>query len=319
VVGVVELLAGGFPDEVCAEVGAELVADLPGHVVADAGLAVQDRVQRAGDRQQPTATLSQKPTSTVAGRSGGRPGNAPYPAGCRSSRRDRIRIVCSLELLTGIIRSIRASFVVRSKPRPDRVGRALGTIVSGVRPADRGTKMSSVAFPNAVGERSGMADEPTLAQHGDQPYVAIDGVVTTATIPEIADRLPEVFAWLAGKGIEPAGPPFFKYDVIDMDRELRMQVGVPVTELVAGDGPIVFGMMPAGRFATLRHVGHPSELAGATRELLDWAEREGLMFDMWRASDGEHWACRLEFYLTDPREEPDMNAWETLLAFRLSE
>jgi effector-binding domain-containing protein len=164
-----------------------------------------------------------------------------------------------------------------------------------------------------------MADEPALAEHGDQPYVAIDGVVTMTTIPKIADRLPEVFAWLAKKGITPAGPPFFKYDVIDMDGDLKMQVGVPVPELVSGEGPIVFGMMPAGRFATVSHVGHPSQLVDVTRDLLAWTERQGLTFDMWRGSDGEHWGCRLEFYLTDPREEPDMNNWETLLAFRLSE
>jgi len=34
---------------------------------------------------------------------------------------------------------------------------------------------------------------------------------------------------------------------------------------------------------------------------------------------GERWGCRLETYLTDPSEEPDMNKWETQLAFRLAE
>jgi hypothetical protein len=43
----------------------------------------------------------------------------------------------------------------------------------------------------------------------------------------------------------------------------------------------------------------------------------------WDVSPGdngeERWVSRLEFYLTDPSQEPDMNKWETQLAFRLSD
>jgi hypothetical protein len=65
------------------------------------------------------------------------------------------------------------------------------------------------------------------------------------------------------------------------------------------------------------HVGHPDELAGVTRGLLDWADQQGLTWDMSPRADGELWGCRLEFYLTDPSAEPDMSKWETQLAFRL--
>jgi hypothetical protein len=34
---------------------------------------------------------------------------------------------------------------------------------------------------------------------------------------------------------------------------------------------------------------------------------------------GEQWASRVEFYLTDPNQEPDMNKWLTQLAFRLAD
>jgi hypothetical protein len=34
--------------------------------------------------------------------------------------------------------------------------------------------------------------------------------------------------------------------------------------------------------------------------------------------EGERWGGRLEIYLTDPRDEPDMSKWETLLAVRLA-
>jgi hypothetical protein len=39
---------------------------------------------------------------------------------------------------------------------------------------------------------------------------------------------------------------------------------------------------------------------------------------MSETDDGQRWGCRLEAYTTDPAEEPDMNTWETELAFRLA-
>jgi hypothetical protein len=66
-------------------------------------------------------------------------------------------------------------------------------------------------------------------------------------------------------------------------------------------------------------VGAPETLAGATASLLDWAAAEGLAFDMSPSPEGERWGCRLEIYLTDPRDQPDMNKWETRLAFRLAD
>lgn len=159
---------------------------------------------------------------------------------------------------------------------------------------------------------------PTIEERPERPYVAIVGDVTMATIPALADRMPEVFGWLAGKGIAPAGPPFFKYDVIDMARGLRVEVGVPVAAPTEGEGEVFGAVLPAGRYVTVSHTGHPKELEGATGALLAWAEREGLTFDLDRRADGEHWGCRLELYLTDPREQPDMTKWETVLELRLA-
>ena len=73
------------------------------------------------------------------------------------------------------------------------------------------------------------------------------------------------------------------------------------------------GVLPAGRYATVVHTGHPDTLVTATRDLLDWADQRGLDWD----NDGRTWGCRLEEYLSDPAEVPDMGKWETRLAFRL--
>jgi effector-binding domain-containing protein len=163
-----------------------------------------------------------------------------------------------------------------------------------------------------------MPIHPRIVERPEQPYVAISGQVTMQTVGAIADRLPEVFVWLADHGLEPAGPPFFRYNRIDMQRQLEIEAGVPVAAAAKGDRQVHAGVLPAGRYATLTHLGHPDELAGITAELLDWATQQGLRWDMADTADGQRWGCRLEIYHTDPAEEPDMRKWETELAFRLA-
>jgi hypothetical protein len=34
------------------------------------------------------------------------------------------------------------------------------------------------------------------------------------------------------------------------------------------------------------------------------------------ADDGQHWACRLETYLTNPSEQPDQHQWRTRIAMK---
>jgi effector-binding domain-containing protein len=164
-----------------------------------------------------------------------------------------------------------------------------------------------------------MAAEPVITERAAQPYAGITAWVTMATISSVADRIPEIFGWLGAHGTAPAGPPFFRYHVIDMERQLEVEVGVPVASAVEDDGDIRAGTLPAGRFAVLTHTGAPDTLAAATAELLDWAEAHGLAWDVSRTDEGERWGCRVEFYLTDPAEQPDMSKWRTELAFRLAD
>jgi effector-binding domain-containing protein len=164
-----------------------------------------------------------------------------------------------------------------------------------------------------------MSAAPQIVTRAEQPYVAIRGQVTMTEIGPFAVRTGEVFAWLGARGLDPVGAPFLKYNVIDMMAQLELDNGVPVAAPVEGDGDVIAGVLPAGRYATVTHVGHPSELAGATEALLDWAAGQGLAWDMSPDDRGERWGSRLEIYLTDPREEPDMSKWVTQLAFRLAD
>jgi hypothetical protein len=159
---------------------------------------------------------------------------------------------------------------------------------------------------------------PEIETRTEQPYAAVRAHVTMSTIGELGARFGEVFAWLGARGVAPSGAPFFRYLVVDMARELVVEAGVPVASPVAGDEQIVADVLPAGRYATLTQVGPPDELIGANKELQDWVAGQGLAFDVSPGEDGDHWGCRLEFYLTDPSQEPDPGKWVTQLAFRLA-
>jgi len=164
-----------------------------------------------------------------------------------------------------------------------------------------------------------MQTEPEIVQRAEQPYVAIKASVTMETIGTVLSQLhPEMFAWLDANGVRPAGAPFSKYNVIDMQRELEIEVGVPVAEAVVGDQRFRPGVLAAGNYARTIYTGHPSGLVDATAALLEWAAKRGLAWDASDTPQGERWGCRLEVYETDPREEPDLNKWETHLIFRLA-
>ncbi|HEX4216651.1 MAG TPA: GyrI-like domain-containing protein [Candidatus Dormibacteraeota bacterium] len=162
--------------------------------------------------------------------------------------------------------------------------------------------------------------DPSVVERPEQPYVARRASVTMQTIGEVLPSLNAgVGEWMGRHGLQPVGAPFWKYDVIDMAREMVVQVGFPVAAPVEGDGSVVTGVLPAGRYATLVHTGHPQELVAATRRLLDWGEEQGLRWDAEESPEGDRWGSRLEIYLTDPADQPDMSRWETMLAFRLAD
>ena len=160
--------------------------------------------------------------------------------------------------------------------------------------------------------------EPTVAERAAQPYVSIPRTVTMATIASAADEIPGLISWLASRGAAPAGPPFLRYNVIDMDRELELEAGVPVAVPVPAQGRVRAGVLPGGRYATATHVGPYDQLVPAVRDLLQWAGRQGLTWDKQDSPAGERWGCRLEIYPVDPAEQPDPAKWETVLAFRLA-
>jgi effector-binding domain-containing protein len=163
-----------------------------------------------------------------------------------------------------------------------------------------------------------LISEPKLEDRREQPYVAIRTQITMQELGTAPDLLGEVFAWLGKQGVAPAGAPFMRFLVIDMEALLDIEVGVPIARTVAGDGRISAGVLPAGRYATLVYTGLNIGIE-ANAALLDWGVEQGLVWDSWVTEQGDGFGARLESYLTDPASEPDTANWQTEVTIRLAE
>jgi effector-binding domain-containing protein len=158
--------------------------------------------------------------------------------------------------------------------------------------------------------------EPSLETRPAHPYVAIPARAAMAQLPQVIPQLfGEIFAWVGQRQPPQDGPPFVRYLVTDMERELEIEVGIPVATSVQGDGRVAAGELPAGQYLTAVHTGPYDRLTEATGSFLDWAKQHGIVWQTSRRGTDEVWAARLEYYPTDPQKEPDANKWETELAF----
>jgi effector-binding domain-containing protein len=161
--------------------------------------------------------------------------------------------------------------------------------------------------------------EPKLEYRDKRHYVAIRTRVTRQELGTVTPQLlGEVFAWLGKKGVSPSGPPFMRFNVIDMDASLDIELGVPVPTALAGNRRIHAGTIPAGRYAMLIYTGVSNGIP-ANAALQDWGKKNGVKWQMRPTNHGTRWAARVEFYLTDPKQEPDPLKWKTEVAYLTAE
>jgi effector-binding domain-containing protein len=162
-----------------------------------------------------------------------------------------------------------------------------------------------------------MTDQPRVQERSAQPYVALPLTVTMEGSfgTEVESGFRDVFEWLEQNGIEPAGSPFIRYLVIDMDGAIEIELAVPVAEGVSGDESVRFDVLPSGRYVTLLQVGPYDQLVSANAALQTWSEDQGIVFDSWETEEGSAWRGRVEHYLTGPSDEPDSAKWKTEVAY----
>lgn len=157
---------------------------------------------------------------------------------------------------------------------------------------------------------------PRLEPRPEQPYAGIrvdltmDDLQADMVVPGL---IAEIEDWLTRHGVTPVGPPFIRYHVIDMAASLDVEVAFPTDGVVAGDGRVEPGALPAGRYAALVYTGIEHGVA-ANRALIDWAAEHGIAFDDYGSERGHGFRGRYETFLTDPADESDPSRWRTEVA-----
>lgn len=164
-----------------------------------------------------------------------------------------------------------------------------------------------------------MIGEPKLEDRNAQPYVGIRTRVPMKEFDQVIPQfLGELFAWLARQNVAPAGAPFIRYHVINMESNMDIEIGVPLASAMPGEGRIGSGILPAGRYAALVYIGVRNGIE-ANGALLNWGAQKGLVWDRWETEDGDAFGARLESFLTNPADEPDDAKWATEVAIRLAD
>lgn len=159
---------------------------------------------------------------------------------------------------------------------------------------------------------------PKTETRAAQPYVYVPFTVTMQQMQDPArEGFPLVFQHLEKHGLKPVGAAFYNYRRINMEKTLDVEAGIAVEALGPEEGRVRNGTLPAGNFIGLSWTGHPDQLMTVTGMLIGWVNLTQQKFDMEAKPDGDHFACRLEIYESDPDEIPNMEDWVTTLAFKL--
>ena len=157
--------------------------------------------------------------------------------------------------------------------------------------------------------------EPKIDYRAEKPYMGIRTRVPMKGMFKVVDNLrKELSVWLKQQHLDPAGPPFLRYHIIDMAGDMDIEVGFPVAAALPDDERVKAGLLPAGRYASLVYIGHG--LTG-NKALLGWANANGLAWDRWDDPNGDAFRSRCETYLTDPTIEPRKMKWEIEVAIKL--
>ena len=165
-----------------------------------------------------------------------------------------------------------------------------------------------VAWPCANGEAwEGQPMEPECGtrQLTAQPVLGIRTTIRMAEIGKAMGALfGDVYEYLRRSGQTPAGSPLAIYHRME-GGTVELECALPVAAPMAGAGRIQAGELPAGRAATVTHMGPYDDLRQTWSALTKWMESQGL------AGAGAPW----EVYVTDPGAEPDQSKWRTDIFF----
>jgi effector-binding domain-containing protein len=99
----------------------------------------------------------------------------------------------------------------------------------------------------------------------------------------------EIMGTLQSTGGSPAGMPFSRYHHMG-DTDVDLECGIPVSSAIETSGRVNECELPAGKVATVTHVGPYDQLRTSWDAIMGWVQSEGLTLN------GAPW----EVYVDDP-------------------
>jgi len=151
-----------------------------------------------------------------------------------------------------------------------------------------------------------MLTTPQIVDRDAQPYAAVRRSIPMSELGGIVGpSFDLVLGFVRQSTDDEPGPPFIRYDLIDMEGVMELEFGIPLSSPVEASGEIVVGELPAGRYATVTHTGSYDELYDVTAILVGWAKERGIEWDSTPEGSGERFVSRIESYLNAPSDVPE--------------
>lgn len=161
------------------------------------------------------------------------------------------------------------------------------------------------------------ATEPKIEYQPEKIYMGIRIQTPFSGMFKELDKIrKQLESWFKAKGVVASEPAFLRYHTIDMQGEMDMEYGIPVSVALEDDGAIKATTLPAGRYVSLIYTGGGYQ---GNKTLVEWVKKNAIPVDRWDSEKGDTFAARYEQFLTNPKLEPRKTRWEILLAFKLKD
>lgn len=160
---------------------------------------------------------------------------------------------------------------------------------------------------------------PQVVVREATPCVAIAASGPMVDLPRFAPPLfPRLHAWMAEKGLDGTAG-LFRYRGFHSSGDVDLEVATLLTAPAAGEGEVIAGELPAGRYVMATYTGPYDRLYDAFCMLSGWLRGRGLIADEINGPDGRFPACQVEIYRVSPADTGEPARWETDLLLKLAD